>query len=80
MNIREIDQPEDLPQHPDWEEVLFGPITVKCVPTHRTLKDFLPEDDGRRFHDSGDWDERESYEDDRSVDVVVGVGEAPQEE
>jgi hypothetical protein len=81
MKFQEVDQPEDFGGQPtNWDDVFF-PITVKkCVPTHKTLRDFLPEDDGRRFHDGSDWDERSGYESERNVDAVVGVGEAPSNE
>ncbi|HLY40447.1 MAG TPA: hypothetical protein VKR52_04495 [Terracidiphilus sp.] len=78
MNIQEVDQPEEFDGAHDWEEVLLGPIVINCVPTHKTLKDYLSEDDGRRFHDGGDWDERSGYEDERTVDAVVGVGDEPE--
>lgn len=73
-NIHKVDQPENYDRPPvDWEAVLFGPAAVKCVPTHKTLKDFLPEDDGRRFHDMGDFDE--DHDDEGTVDAIVGVGD-----
>ncbi|HKF48297.1 MAG TPA: hypothetical protein VKB38_13125 [Terracidiphilus sp.] len=71
MYIPEVEPPEDFGKPTNWEEVLIGPGWPKMEPTGRTLKDFLPEDDGRRFHDGSDWDERSGYE---NPDDIVGVG------
>jgi hypothetical protein len=73
MIFHEIDLPEDFPPYTeaDLERDLFGAITVNQNPGPQpTLADLL--DDGRRFHDGSDWDERSGYE---NQDDVVGVGE-----
>lgn len=48
MNIPTVPQPDHWPMHKNWDDALFGLSASR--------------DDGRRFHDGSDWDERQSYE------------------
>ena len=58
----EVQYPDDeeFTAGTDWDERLLGPITVNPHPGPQPSMASLL-DDGRRFHDLGDWDEESGY-------------------
>jgi hypothetical protein len=75
-------QIEEMPEIPDvcpnqdhWLNML---IDGKCFTCGKVFALSMDENDGRRFHDMGDFDE--DHDDERTADAVVGVGDAPANE